>query len=301
MKFVLLCIQDTFIVIAMSIFVYIVRYILYIEGNRIMIYDLQKASMMKRISAFLLDFILMMMLFTGLMLVISSVVKYDDYSLELLDRQTTIQQNHNIPELEEKYEVKFTQFQSMTKEEINALPDEVRDAFLACYEEINSDNRSIYLFEVIVTLSLLIVSLSLLISFIILEFILPLIFKNGQTIGKKVFSIAVMRKDCVRIPTTVLFIRTILGKYTIGTMVPALMLLSLFFGSTPIMPLMVILLIAIIQVILLITTKTNSLIHDVLASTVVVDYQSQMIFDTVEALNEYKLRVHKENVDKAQY
>ena len=266
-----------------------------------MIYDLQKASMMKRISAFLLDFILMMMLFTGLMLVISSVVKYDDYSLELLDRQTTIQQNHNIPELEEKYEVKFTQFQSMTKEEINALPDEVRDAFLACNEEINSDNRSIYLFEVIVTLSLLIVSLSLLISFIILEFILPLIFKNGQTIGKKVFSIAVMRKDCVRIPTTVLFIRTILGKYTIGTMVPALMLLSLFFGSTPIMPLMVILLIAIIQVILLITTKTNSLIHDVLASTVVVDYQSQMIFDTVEALNEYKLRVHKENVDKAQY
>ena len=110
-----------------------------------------------------------------------------------------------------------------------------------------------------------------------------------------------MRSDCVRISTNVLFIRTILGKYTISTMVPVLMLLALFFGANPIIPLTVILLILLLQVVLLITSKTNSLIHDNLASTVVVDFQSQMIFDSPEALNEYKLRLHREEAEKAEY
>ena len=141
----------------------------------------------------------------------------------------------------------------------------------------------------------------MLIAFVILEFIVPLLLKNGQTIGKKVFSIAVMRVDAVRITPLVLFVRSILGKYTIGTMVPLIMLLTLLFGATPLMPIAILLGVLIIQILLFIFTKTNSLIHDSLASTVVVDLQSQMIFDSVEEKTEYQLRLHNEAANKANY
>ena len=66
------------------------------------------------------------------------------------------------------------------------------------------------------------------------------------------------------------------------------------------MPMAVILLVLLLQVVLFITTKTNSFIHDSLASTVVVDFQSQMIFDSIEAKNEYILRLHAEDAEKAE-
>ena len=59
--------------------------------------------------------------------------------------------------------------------------------------------------------------------------------------------------------------------------------------------------IAIFELILVITTKTNSFIHDVLASTVAVDLQSQMIFDSVEAKKEYQLRIHDKEAKNAKY
>ena len=47
--------------------------------------------------------------------------------------------------------------------------------------------------------------------------------------------------------------------------------------------------------------KTNSGIHDMLASTVVVDLASQMIFDSPEDVLEYKTKIHEEEVKHAKY
>ena len=51
-----------------------------------------------------------------------------------------------------------------------------------------------------------------------------------------------------------------------------------------------------LQIILMITTQTNSCIHDVLAKTVAVDMASQMIFDSEEQMIAYKNKVHAEKV-----
>ena len=264
-------------------------------------YDLQKASLMKRFSAFLLDFVLLVMLFTGTMLVVSSLTNYDLHFNALESRLTEIQEKHGVPELEKASGVLFNEFQYMYDEEKALLPENVLNAYTECTQEMNDDSVTIKLYETIMSLSILIVSVSMLISYIILEFILPLIFKNGQTLGKKIFSIAVMRTDSVKISPMLLFIRAILGKYTIGTMIPLVMVLMLLFGSTSIIAISIIVLILLLQVVLLITTKTRSMIHDYLSSTVVVDYQSQMIFESVEAKQEYQLRIHKETADKASY
>ena len=84
-------------------------------------------------------------------------------------------------------------------------------------------------------------------------------------------------------------------------MIPVIILLMLFFGVGSIVTLAVIPLILIFELILVIATKTNSFIHDVLSSTVLVDLPSQMIFDSVKAKLEYQARIHSEDAKKAKY
>lgn len=266
-----------------------------------MIHDLQKASLMKRFSAFLLDFVVMLMLFVGIMLIVSPITNFDSYLDKVDVRLTEIKEKHNISALEEESGILFSDFQYKTEEEKAQMPEEITKAYNDCTMEINKDNEIMKLFETILSLAIVIVSISMLITFIIIHFIVPLLFKNGQTLGKKIFGIAVMRTDGIKITPFVLFVRAILGKYTIGTMLPIIMLLMLLFGPNPLIPLMVIAAILLIQVVLLFTSKTRSLIHDHLASTVVVDMQSQMIFDSVEAKQEYQQRLHDEANDKATY
>ena len=267
-----------------------------------MIYDIQKASLLKRISAFLLDIMFMAMCILGFALLLSTITDFDNYSKGYYNRVSEIQEAHNISEISEKYNLTFSEYSAMTDEEKNNLPQEYAElvsAFENCISACNSDAELIKFDEIRFTLALFIGSFALLLSFLVLEFAIPMIFKNGQTLGKKLFSIAVIRVDCVKVSPFELFVRSILGKYTIETMVPCLMLIS-FYGA-PIMSITVLLLIALLQIVMIITTKTNSLIHDKLASTVVVDLQSQMIFDSVNAMKEYKLKIHKEQADKAQY
>ena len=57
----------------------------------------------------------------------------------------------------------------------------------------------------------------------------------------------------------------------------------------------------ILQVAMLIVTKTNSSIHDLLADTVVVDYVSQQIFETQEDLIKARQEEHAKAVENAEY
>ena len=61
------------------------------------------------------------------------------------------------------------------------------------------------------------------------------------------------------------------------------------------------LLILILQIVLIAATKTNSAIHDCLASTVTVDLASQMIFNTREEMIAYKEKLHAEKVASTPY
>ena len=266
-----------------------------------MIYDIQKASLTKRISAFLFDFVLMTIVVTGAMLLLSMAVNYDSYSIELEEKLVQVQTDYNIPSLEAKHKVTLGDYQYMTPEDQAKVPAEAKTAFDACIKTLNTDPEIAKLYATITNLSLIILSFSILIGYLILEFGVPLLFKNGQTLGKKIFSIAIMRKDCVAISPMVMFIRTILGKYTISTMVPIFMFMSLLFGASPIMPLAVIILVLLLQVVFLITSGTRALIHDSLASTIVVDIQSQMIFESPEALEQYKLRIHSEKANAPEF
>ena len=119
--------------------------------------------------------------------------------------------------------------------------------------------------------------------------------------GKKVFGIALMRVDGVKIAPLALFVRTVLGKYTVETMIPVLIFMMMLMGTIGVIGPAILLALLLVQMILVTTSKTNSAIHDQMAATVAVDLASQMIFDSPEAMLEYKKRLHAEQVKKETY
>ena len=73
------------------------------------------------------------------------------------------------------------------------------------------------------------------------------------------------------------------------------------FNVMPLACLVGIALILILQLAFLVFSTLRTSIHDVISGTVVVDFASQMIFDTPEALTEYKKKLHAETAEKSKY
>ncbi len=253
-----------------------------------MISDLQKASLLKRASAFLLDVILLAVLITGLAFLISSATGYDGYTQQMDD-------------LEKEYETRFEVSFDLTEQKYNELTEEQKTQVDQAYAAYAADERVVYAYNMMVNLILLTTSLSILGAYLVLELILPLVFGNGQTVGKKIFGIGLMQTNGVKVSTFSMFVRTILGKCTIGTLVPAAIIILSMLGSAGIAGPVVLLLILVLQIGLVIGTKTNSAIHDVLAYTVAVDLASQMIFESPEQMLAYKKKIHAEAAERAQY
>lgn len=253
-----------------------------------MIYDLQKASMWKRCSAALFDFIILGIVVVGLATLLSAIFGYDKYNNEM---------NAAYDKYEQQYGVEF----EITEEEYLGKTEEEKLAWDTAYQALCADKDAIYAYNMVFSLSIMIITLSILLAFVILEFIIPLLLGNGQTLGKKIFGIGIMRTDGIKVVGPLMFIRTILGKFTIETMIPVLIIVMVFFNAIGIVGPIIIGLILLVQIILMIKTHTNSMIHDVLAKTVVIDVASQMIFEDEAALIAYKTKVHAEQTARQTY
>ncbi len=249
---------------------------------------LQKANFWKRISAWLLDFILLAVLSVGGMALTGVIFNYDAHAAELTAYQK---------EYEDAYGVDF----EITQDDFAKLTQEQKDKYNDVLGEFSKDERVIKTHNTLFYMTIAMMSVGLFIGVLVVEFIVPLFLRNGQTVGKKVFGLAVMRTTCVRLTDQVLFIRALFGKYIIETMFPAVLLLMIYYGAIDIVGTITIILLLILQIGVLIATQTNSAIHDLLTDTVVVDMASQQIFDTEEDLLAYKQEQHAQEVARKEY
>lgn len=244
--------------------------------------------MWKRISAFLFDGILLGIVAVLFAWALSAVLGFDRYNDTL---------NACYAQYEAEYGVSFhmslSEYESMTEEQTQNLD--------AAYQALGADSKAVYAYNMLIQLTLLITSIGILLGYLVLEFAVPLLLGNGQTLGKKIFGLGLMRTEGIKINAVCLFIRTILGKYTIETMIPVLTLLLIYWGSVGLVGTVILLAILAAQIILLVATRTNSLIHDLLAGTVAIDVASQMIFDTKEDMIAYKEKLHAERVARETY
>lgn len=253
-----------------------------------MIYDLQKASFWKRISAWLFDGILTSILAVGLALVLSTLLGYDTYDRSVEDAYA-------------RYEAQYGITFDISQETYLEMSEEDRAQYDAAYAALTADEEAMYAYNMMLNLSLVILSLGILAAILIWEFLVPLFLGNGQTLGKKIFSIGLVRNDGVQVNTMQLFTRTLLGKFTIETMIPVYILVMLFWGIMDVTGTMILAALLIAQCCILGFSRTNALIHDLLAGTVVVDISSQMIFRTTEDLIAYKKKIHAEMVSRRDY
>jgi len=84
-------------------------------------------------------------------------------------------------------------------------------------------------------------------------------------------------------------------------MIPVYVILTVFFGSSNLVGLVAAAAVLLTNLIMPLVTKSRLALHDGLASTVTVDFASQMIFDSEEALVEYKKRLAAEKAEKSGY
>ena len=249
--------------------------------------ELQRANTWKRISAWLLDVILLVMLAVGFAWVLSVLLGYDGRAARL-------------ESVYDRYEAQYGDVFHVTVEQIETMDAEARANYDAAMAAFAADAEASYLYAMLINLTLIMISFGILLSYLLLELLVPLLLGNGQTLGKKIFGLGVMRVDGIRLSPLLLFVRTVLGKYTVETMIPVMLTLMIFFGTVGIGGTAVISLLGAVQLVLIAVTNGRKPIHDLLAQTVTVDIVSQRIFDSIETKEAYLAAVESERADSDQ-
>lgn len=244
-------------------------------------HELQKASFGKRIAAWILDGILVCVLATGFAFLLSALLGYDSYSQTM---------NDGYKYYADQYGISF----DISAEEYRAMSEAELKNWNAAYDALVKDEAVMHAYNQVVNLTMVIASVAILLAVMVWEFVVPMILQNGQTVGKKVFGLCLVRVDGVEITTLQLVTRTLLGKYTVETMIPVFILLMIFWGIAGFFALVVLLALVVSQLICLCITRTNAALHDQMAGTVVVDMNSQRIFKSTEELIAYQKRVAAE-------
>lgn len=251
-------------------------------------FDIQRAGILKRISAFILDFIVITILSTLFIFLISKITNYDYYNSKLTS---------SYDRYESEYGVTF----SISSDEYYGYSDEERARYDEAYAALTADDEAMAAYSRVVNLTLLSLSLGIFLAYLVSEFIVPLLFGNGVTIGKKVFGLCLMRKGGWKVNSISLFIRAILGKYTIETMIPVLLVVMILFNSIGIAGTAVILFLFILNVFLVFFHRERQALHDLLADTVVVDYASQRIYESEKEVIEAKKEEARKAAENSSY
>ena len=250
--------------------------------------DIQKASLWKRIAAWILDLILLAVIAVGIMYLASVILGCDEYI-----QQVEAAYEH----YEEAYGISF----EVSQEEYEGYTEQQRKNWNDAYQALIKDDAAMHAYNMMVNLILIITTVGLLVSMVLCNFVMPLILKNGQTVGKKAFSLGVIRQDGVKMSTLQLFVRTILGQFTLETMIPVYIIIMMLWGSIGMMGPAVLFLLILAQVICLLVTRNNTPLHDLLAGTVVVDISLQKVFASKDELVEYTKQLHAERAARQLY
>ena len=254
--------------------------------------DIQRAGIWKRMAAWLLDIILVGVLAVGAAWGLSAAFGYDAA-------------NRQLEAIYDRYESEYGVIFNITQSTYDAMTEEERLAYdaacVAANEVLEKDEEYLYVSNKVINLTMLITSLGILAGVMVMDFVVPLLLKNGQTLGKKCFGLGLIRNDGVKMNSLQLFTRALLGKYTVGTMIPAYIFLLTFWGALGVLGTVLLGGLAIGQILCMGLSRNNCAIHDHMAGTVVVDLASQQVFDSPEALLEYTKRIHAERARRQDY
>jgi uncharacterized RDD family membrane protein YckC len=225
---------------------------------------IQSASLSKRFSAFLTDIFVFALLFLLTARLFSVLFGYDGG-------------RHSLEDAYQSYADKYGISLDITEEEFEKLSSSQKELYYLADEEIAKDSDLNALYKRIMILGISTLTASILLSCIISELIIPLFLKNGQTLGKKAFGIALTDKSSRKIKNSALFIRAMLGKFLLGYFLFALCIYMTLFGIFTPFPSLILILVFFFNAILCLLTKNKISLADILSGTVVCDLECQII------------------------
>lgn len=246
--------------------------------------DLQKAPFGKRIFAFLADLIIASILVAGIYFAMSAILDIDGYTKKYDDIRVSY---------EEKYGVTY----DVTQEQFSKMTDAEKDHYRKAVDAMNGDEEANKAITTAYTLSFVTFASGIVVSMLLLEFVVPLIFGDGRTLGKRLFGLGVMRTNFTRITPVQLFARGVIGKGVLELVLPVLLILTAMSGTTGIFGLVLLGVMIIAEIVVLIRTDSNSMLHDILADTAVVEWASQRIFENDKARDAF-IREQQEESEK---
>ena len=257
--------------------------------------SIQKANFWKRFSAWLVDTVAVFFVALGVFILACSIVGTDKLEQAY---QNKIEPYRVAVETEFSIDLDFInteEYRKMEQADRTAYDTLYKTAKDALAKKIEADKDAVALYSEWITQSITAAIVGLLTSHLLLNFCLPLILKNGQTLGKKTFGLAVMRTNGVKVGGTALFIRQFIGLFAIETMAVLYMCTLIPVG------LITAALVQVLQIGVMIKTETNSSIHDLLADTVVVELASQQIFETEEERAQFLAKEAANDTDTTSY
>lgn len=238
--------------------------------------DFFKAPPIKRLAAYLIDLILLLAITAGVSVWIGTAMDYSGQMDALQGVYTDYEQKYGIKDLD-----------SITQEEYQALSQADKDKYENAWTEMDEDPAARNTLNMIVLTRIIALGVGTLLGYLILEVLLPLVFKNGQTLGKKALGLCVMHKDHVRVGVMQVILRAVVGKYFVGTLIPLVLLMVPNFSIWIISGSTIVAVIAMAQAFIVLMSQANCGIHDKLFHTVVADFNQQYIFDTLEERRAY--------------
>lgn len=224
----------------------------------------KNADLIKRFAAWILDNLLIVVLIVGCCVSMSKVVGYE-------------QNNQALDEVFAKYETQYGVTFDVSEEVYIAMTKAEQANYDAAYEALSTDPDALQGYGRMMGMTLIIAAVSCFLPLFVWEFLMPLCLGNGQTLGKKVFSLSVVQKNFAPISGKHLFFRSILGKYAIETMIPLFIMLLFFWGAISLATLGILLALVCAQFLCITMTKNHTAIHDLIAGTRVVDTGSLVI------------------------
>ncbi len=236
--------------------------------------DLQKASYAKRLFAFLADLIAASILTVGIYLLMTWIMNTD----AMLEKYNGI-----VHEYEERFGVTF----NITQEQYDGMDEEAKKHYREAVDAVNGDEEANRAMTSYYTAVFVIFASGILLSMLILGFAIPLILGDGRTLGKKLFGLGVMKIDYTKVTPVMMFVRSVIGKGVMEILLPVMLILTSMSGVTGIFGLIMLGIFAVAEVVSIVKTPENRLLHDIIAGTAVVDWESQMIFDTAADRDEY--------------
>lgn len=229
--------------------------------------EFHKAKPIKRLAAYLIDLILLVAITAGAWMAIYSATDYSHYDEQFRGYIDQYAQKHGVD-------------LNITNDEIQNYPEDVQEKYNQALLDLNDDPQAMAAYAQKAKIDLLSAMVSFFAAYVILEVMIPLILKNGQTVGKKIMGLCVMHKYHVRVGVMQIIYRAVLGKYFIETLIPAALLILKNYGVLGTTASLVLSAIAMTQGFIVLMSQANCGIHDKLFKTVVADFNKQHIFDT---------------------